>query len=233
MVSKGLIITHAVGGRAKLQVLLQHWEGSAFPQQSWKGRGVTQATERCFGEGSCQVPAGTQRPFPPKQTRKSWQGPLVSLEIPPSGAGMSPPAGWKHWAGAQVAPGHAIPREGAAKKVPGSPQHQLPDLQGLCGLPRALGPAAQGSGGGRGQRGSSLSRSLWRGRLLSSPCRDPTAEEEPRWRLSSPLACLSFPLQKPSAVEISEMSEKSKQNVAHGLAWSYYVGYLKIVLPRT
>ncbi|NXC21018.1 STING protein, partial [Corythaeola cristata] len=32
--------------------------------------------------------------------------------------------------------------------------------------------------------------------------------------------------------EMSEMSESSKQNVAHGLAWSYYVGYLKIVLPR-
>ncbi|XP_010120292.1 PREDICTED: stimulator of interferon genes protein, partial [Chlamydotis macqueenii] len=37
---------------------------------------------------------------------------------------------------------------------------------------------------------------------------------------------------KPSAVEMSEMSEKSKQNVAYGLAWSYYVGYLKLVLPR-
>ncbi|KAF1540999.1 hypothetical protein FQV10_0010137, partial [Eudyptes schlegeli] len=32
--------------------------------------------------------------------------------------------------------------------------------------------------------------------------------------------------------EMSEMSERSKQNVAHGLAWSYYIGYLKIVLPR-
>ncbi|NXG57252.1 STING protein, partial [Hemiprocne comata] len=32
--------------------------------------------------------------------------------------------------------------------------------------------------------------------------------------------------------EMSEMSERSKQNVAYGLAWSYYVGYLKIVLPR-
>ncbi|NXC49771.1 STING protein, partial [Penelope pileata] len=32
--------------------------------------------------------------------------------------------------------------------------------------------------------------------------------------------------------EVSEMAERSKQNVAHGLAWSYYVGYLKIVLPR-
>ncbi|NXA01135.1 STING protein, partial [Nesospiza acunhae] len=32
--------------------------------------------------------------------------------------------------------------------------------------------------------------------------------------------------------EMSEMSERSKQNVAHGLAWSFYAGYLKIVLPR-
>ncbi|KAM6357647.1 stimulator of interferon genes protein isoform 3-T5 [Alca torda] len=46
------------------------------------------------------------------------------------------------------------------------------------------------------------------------------------------LLILALGLQKPSAVEISEMSERSKQNVAHGLAWSYYVGYLKIVLPR-
>ncbi|XP_062443376.1 stimulator of interferon genes protein isoform X2 [Rhea pennata] len=46
------------------------------------------------------------------------------------------------------------------------------------------------------------------------------------------LLILTFGLHKPSAVEISEMSERSKQNVAHGLAWSYYVGYLKIVLPR-
>ncbi|XP_010006595.1 PREDICTED: stimulator of interferon genes protein, partial [Chaetura pelagica] len=46
------------------------------------------------------------------------------------------------------------------------------------------------------------------------------------------LLILALGLHKPSAVEISEMSERSKQNVAHGLAWSYYVGYLKIVLPR-
>ncbi|XP_051486863.1 stimulator of interferon genes protein [Apus apus] len=46
------------------------------------------------------------------------------------------------------------------------------------------------------------------------------------------LLILTLGLHKPSAVEISEMSERSKQNVAHGLAWSYYVGYLKIVLPR-
>ncbi|KAM9265886.1 stimulator of interferon genes protein [Cariama cristata] len=46
------------------------------------------------------------------------------------------------------------------------------------------------------------------------------------------LLILALGLHKPSAVEISEMSERSKQNVAHGLAWSYYVGYLRIVLPR-
>ncbi|NXG49357.1 STING protein, partial [Psilopogon haemacephalus] len=32
--------------------------------------------------------------------------------------------------------------------------------------------------------------------------------------------------------EVSEITERSRRNVAHGLAWSYYVGYLKIVLPR-
>ncbi|XP_035194428.1 stimulator of interferon genes protein isoform X2 [Oxyura jamaicensis] len=46
------------------------------------------------------------------------------------------------------------------------------------------------------------------------------------------LLTLALGLQKPSAAEISEMTERSKQNVAHGLAWSYYVGYLKIILPR-
>uniref|UniRef100_A0A8C2TPE9 Stimulator of interferon genes protein n=1 Tax=Coturnix japonica TaxID=93934 RepID=A0A8C2TPE9_COTJA len=46
------------------------------------------------------------------------------------------------------------------------------------------------------------------------------------------LISLLFPLQKLSAVEVSELTESSKKNIAHGLAWSYYVGYLKIVLPR-
>uniref|UniRef100_A0A8C3SL72 Stimulator of interferon genes protein n=1 Tax=Chelydra serpentina TaxID=8475 RepID=A0A8C3SL72_CHESE len=31
---------------------------------------------------------------------------------------------------------------------------------------------------------------------------------------------------------MSEICEKNNRNVAHGLAWSYYVGYLKLVLPR-
>ncbi|XP_043112796.1 stimulator of interferon genes protein [Puntigrus tetrazona] len=32
-------------------------------------------------------------------------------------------------------------------------------------------------------------------------------------------------------VEISEICETKKMNVAHGLAWSFYTGYLKFVLP--
>ncbi|XP_015263515.1 PREDICTED: uncharacterized protein LOC107107713, partial [Gekko japonicus] len=35
----------------------------------------------------------------------------------------------------------------------------------------------------------------------------------------------------PSAAEISEICERNSLNVAHGLAWSYYIGYLKIILP--
>ncbi|KFP23706.1 Stimulator of interferon genes protein, partial [Colius striatus] len=48
----------------------------------------------------------------------------------------------------------------------------------------------------------------------------------------SHLLILALRLHQPSAVEVSEILERSKRNVAHGLAWSYYVGYLKIVLPR-
>ncbi|XP_037316689.1 stimulator of interferon genes protein [Pungitius pungitius] len=36
----------------------------------------------------------------------------------------------------------------------------------------------------------------------------------------------------PSEVEVSEMCEGRKMNVAHGLAWSFYLGYLRLVLPR-
>ncbi|XP_067238335.1 stimulator of interferon genes protein [Chanodichthys erythropterus] len=35
----------------------------------------------------------------------------------------------------------------------------------------------------------------------------------------------------PAPVEISEICEVKKMNVAHGLAWSFYIGYLKFVLP--
>uniref|UniRef100_A0A8C1KCR2 Stimulator of interferon genes protein n=1 Tax=Cyprinus carpio TaxID=7962 RepID=A0A8C1KCR2_CYPCA len=35
----------------------------------------------------------------------------------------------------------------------------------------------------------------------------------------------------PAPVEISEICEMKKMNVAHGLAWSFYTGYLKFVLP--
>nr|WBK62796.1 MITA [Cyprinidae sp. EPC] len=35
----------------------------------------------------------------------------------------------------------------------------------------------------------------------------------------------------PTPVEISEICEVKKMNVAHGLAWSFYIGYLKFILP--
>nr|XP_046263016.1 stimulator of interferon genes protein [Scatophagus argus] len=35
----------------------------------------------------------------------------------------------------------------------------------------------------------------------------------------------------PSEVEVSDICENRKMNVAHGLAWSFYLGYLRLVLP--
>ncbi|KAL8194329.1 UNVERIFIED_CONTAM: hypothetical protein K2H54_014900 [Gekko kuhli] len=46
------------------------------------------------------------------------------------------------------------------------------------------------------------------------------------------LLTIVFGLQNPSAAEISEICERNNLNVAHGLAWSYYIGYLKIILPH-
>ncbi|XP_029021684.1 stimulator of interferon genes protein isoform X2 [Betta splendens] len=36
----------------------------------------------------------------------------------------------------------------------------------------------------------------------------------------------------PSGVEVSDICEGRKMNVAHGLAWSFYLGYLRLVLPH-
>ncbi|KAJ8014851.1 hypothetical protein DPEC_G00020070 [Dallia pectoralis] len=51
------------------------------------------------------------------------------------------------------------------------------------------------------------------------------------------IACVLYPVLKtlgvlgPSEVELSEFAEEKKTNVAHGLAWSFYLGYLNLVLP--
>ncbi|XP_075065869.1 stimulator of interferon genes protein [Mixophyes fleayi] len=45
------------------------------------------------------------------------------------------------------------------------------------------------------------------------------------------LLCCFFRLQDPTPAAISEITEKKHLNVAHGLAWSYYIGYLSFVLP--
>ena len=39
-------------------------------------------------------------------------------------------------------------------------------------------------------------------------------------------------LQELSNVEVSQINERENKNVADGLAWSYYFGYLKLVLPH-
>uniref|UniRef100_UPI00398E785A stimulator of interferon genes protein isoform X2 n=1 Tax=Pristiophorus japonicus TaxID=55135 RepID=UPI00398E785A len=56
------------------------------------------------------------------------------------------------------------------------------------------------------------------------------------WNVSLSCFCYSFfkvfGFLDPTPAEISEICEENKLNVAHGLAWSYYVGYLKLVLPN-
>lgn len=38
-------------------------------------------------------------------------------------------------------------------------------------------------------------------------------------------------LQSLTPAEVSAVCEEKKLNVAHGLAWSYYIGYLRLILP--
>ncbi|KAE8614192.1 hypothetical protein XENTR_v10008032 [Xenopus tropicalis] len=49
--------------------------------------------------------------------------------------------------------------------------------------------------------------------------------------LLSWLFCWILGIQGPTPATISEITEIKQLNVAHGLAWSYYVGYLQFVLP--
>nr|XP_012604520.1 stimulator of interferon genes protein isoform X1 [Microcebus murinus]XP_012604521.1 stimulator of interferon genes protein isoform X1 [Microcebus murinus]XP_020137717.1 stimulator of interferon genes protein isoform X1 [Microcebus murinus] len=49
----------------------------------------------------------------------------------------------------------------------------------------------------------------------------------PSWRSPMPSCCP----QKPAPAEVSAICEKKNFNVAHGLAWSYYIGYLRLILP--
>ncbi|XP_053180347.1 stimulator of interferon genes protein [Scomber japonicus] len=66
---------------------------------------------------------------------------------------------------------------------------------------------------------------------------DPLSHQGQSWKLLFLTAGL-YPLFKslgvlgPSDVEVSDICEGRKMNVAHGLAWSFYLGYLKLVLPR-
>ncbi|KXJ12481.1 Stimulator of interferon genes protein [Exaiptasia diaphana] len=46
-----------------------------------------------------------------------------------------------------------------------------------------------------------------------------------------PLFVFLFGLRKLSRLEYSQINEKENKNLADGLAWGYYFGYLKFVLP--
>jgi hypothetical protein len=47
------------------------------------------------------------------------------------------------------------------------------------------------------------------------------------WKLFSLICCP----QGLTRAEVSAVCEKNNFNVAHGLAWSYYIGYLRLILP--
>ncbi|XP_071388906.1 stimulator of interferon genes protein-like [Centroberyx affinis] len=73
--------------------------------------------------------------------------------------------------------------------------------------------------------------------LLLYLAAQPLLEKSHCWTLLL-LASALYPLFKalgvlgPSEVEVSDICERRKMNVAHGLAWSFYLGYLRLVLPR-
>ncbi|XP_028315520.1 stimulator of interferon genes protein [Gouania willdenowi] len=73
--------------------------------------------------------------------------------------------------------------------------------------------------------------------LLLSLVHDQLSDKYQYWELL-PLVFMCYPLLRslgvlrPSEVEISDICEGRKMNVAHGLAWSFYLGYLRLVLPR-
>ena len=65
------------------------------------------------------------------------------------------------------------------------------------------------------------------------------AQSPPNYAILFSLNCLVVPqllflvgFRQISTVETSELNERENNNVADGLAWSYYFGYLKLVLPR-
>lgn len=82
------------GGRAKPQVPLQHWEGSAVPQQCWKGQ---TGCRRCF----YQVPEGQDTHLHLNAHTELAE----AIGNPTSGSveGVPPLPCWEHRADAQVA----------------------------------------------------------------------------------------------------------------------------------
>ncbi|XP_075899650.1 stimulator of interferon genes protein isoform X2 [Nelusetta ayraudi] len=121
-----------------------------------------------------------------------------------------------------------------------------PLLHGLCLLPEEVLHHRHTRYRGRGLLGhvapacglcSGTLRAAGLAALLLYLAGDPLAKHGDTWKLLV-LTAVFYTLLKslvvlvPSEVEVSDLCEARKTNVAHGLAWSFYLGYLKLVLPH-
>ncbi|KAK1903901.1 Stimulator of interferon protein [Dissostichus eleginoides] len=120
-----------------------------------------------------------------------------------------------------------------------------PLLHGLCMLAEEILYHSNTRHRGRGWSHVLPACGLWGKTLLAAGLaglllhlvRDSLPHQGQSWKLVI-LASSLYPLLKslgvlgPSEVEVSALCEGRKMNVAHGLAWSFYIGYLRLVLPR-
>ncbi|KAL3045226.1 hypothetical protein OYC64_013478 [Pagothenia borchgrevinki] len=120
-----------------------------------------------------------------------------------------------------------------------------PLLHGLCLLAEEILYHSNTRHRGRGWSHVLPACGLWGKTLLAAGLaglllhlvRHPLPHQGQSWKLVF-LASSLYPLLKslgvlgPSEVEVSALCEGRKMNVAHGLAWSFYIGYLRLVLPR-
>uniref|UniRef100_A0A8D0MQQ1 Stimulator of interferon genes protein n=1 Tax=Sus scrofa TaxID=9823 RepID=A0A8D0MQQ1_PIG len=102
-----------------------------------------------------------------------------------------------------------------------------PTAQGPQGSGGSLGPSRCLPGGPLGAGGAARIHAPVAGAPPGLPA-DRTAGEG---ALQSGGGAVPRPLQHLAPAEVSAICEKRNFNVAHGLAWSYYIGYLRLILP--
>ncbi|XP_033262553.1 stimulator of interferon genes protein isoform X3 [Orcinus orca] len=102
-----------------------------------------------------------------------------------------------------------------------------PTAQGSQGPESSLGPARCLPGGPLGAGGAARLHSAVAGAPPGLPA-DGAADQG---GLQSGRGAEPRPFQGLAQAEISAICEKRNFNVAHGLAWSYYIGYLRLILP--